>query len=286
MDDGWNVNVTSTQDTKPLLLVDVKWLWPYSKNGLLVCSLRLHAGRETKINSAFSEGVFAMMEILNGRVPSFSLWLSERAALPPACELPRPLLHPLCCFSVPFFSSRLSSPGNRIWARAYNKSVNYLSDLPQRATSCTAQSSCRAPPVRPVRSDGARRGFSASTANTPEQKSGRAENKAASLICGEWKVLNGRQSLEVFLTEKKERVSLTSPVCHSFCLPSPSSNCCRGWWKLGEGAEKAPCPRKYVNFFLIFFLGWRNMQMSWDLNLSSFWSLSLKIAKLSCLVFI
>lgn len=128
-----------------------------------------------------------------------------------ACELPRPLLHPLCCFSFPFLSSRLSSPGNGIWSRAYNKSVNYLSDLPQCATSCTAQSSCHAPPVRPVRSDGARSGFSASTANTPEQKSGQAENKAASLICGEWKVLNGRQSFEVFLTKKKRKKRTGEP---------------------------------------------------------------------------
>lgn len=205
MDDGWNVNVTSTQDTKLLLLVDVKWLWPYSKNGLLVCSLRLHAGREMKINSAFPEGVFAVMEILNGRVPSFSLWLGERAALPRSQRVAKAALASAVLFFCPFFfSSRLASPGNRIWACVYNKSVNYLSDLPQRATSCTAQSICRAPPVRPVRSDGARSGFSASTANTPEQKSGRAENKAASLICGEWKVLNGRQSFEVFL-EKKEK---------------------------------------------------------------------------------
>lgn len=183
-------------------------------------------------------------------------WKSSSPSQPASCQ-GRSCIRCVVFLSL-FFSSRLSSPGNRIWACVYNKSVNYLSDLPQRATSCTAQSICRAPPVRPVRSDGARSGFSASTANTPEQKSGRAENKAASLICGEWKVLNGRQSFEVFLKKKerkKERVSLTSPVCHSFSLPSPSSNCCSGWWKLGEGAEKAPCPRKYVNFFIHFFLG-------------------------------
>lgn len=175
-----------------------------------------------------------------------------------ACEFQRPLFLSLCCFSFPFLY-----PGSPLMGITSEHVLLIKVSIIYQICPCVQ---CSAQFNQSV----ALRQLGWSDLTAPAAVSVRVQpthlSKSQDVLTKTRRPVGFAKSERflaedcagIFLTKikikKKEAwVSLTSMLCHSFGLPSRFSNCCWGWWKLGEGAERRRrVPENMLIFFFFF----------------------------------